>query len=183
MPPKVRLATAATLAIITTACSSAPHSSADPSTETPPFPIGRVGTPVHAKAASGATADITLNSAAWFPPGCSGGWSCNVIELTVIGTSATPFKYNETYVVSGYGGGDQPFTHPNDNHWRGGDDMVDYTKINKMPPLRTGSVANGQTTHGFIGYGGNLNEGDLYIKFCDPDQGGTADEAGWKVHT
>jgi hypothetical protein len=31
--------------------------------------------------------------------------------------------------------------------------------------------------------GGNLNEGDLYIKFCDPDSGGTTDEAGWKVHT
>jgi hypothetical protein len=29
----------------------------------------------------------------------------------------------------------------------------------------------------------NLNEGDLYIKFCDPDSGGTTDEAGWKVHT
>lgn len=42
-------------------------------------------------------------------------------------------------VVSGYGGGDQPFTHPNDDHRLGGDYKVDYTKINKMPPLRSGS--------------------------------------------
>jgi hypothetical protein len=61
--------------------------------------------------------------------------------------------------------------------------QVDYTKINKIPPLRTGSVANGQSAHGFIGYGCNMCQGSLYIKFCDPDQGGTSDDAGWKVHT
>jgi hypothetical protein len=180
-PIHLSAALAATLAVA--ACSAAPHGTADPTPQPPPFPIGQVGTPVHVKEISGATADITLNSATWFPAGCAGGWECNVIELTITGTSATPFKYNETYVVSGYGGGDQPFTHPDDNHWLGGDYKVDYTKINKLPPLRSGSVTNGQTAHGFIAYDGNLNEGDLYIKFCDPDQGGTTDEAGWKVHT
>ena len=180
-PLHLSAALAATLAVA--ACSAAPHGTADPTPQPPPFPIGQVGTPVHVKEISGATADITLNSATWLPAGCAGGWECNVIELTITGTSATPFKYNETYVVSGYGGGDQPFTHPDDNHWLGGDYKVDYTKINKLPPLRSGSVTNGQTAHGFIAYDGNLNEGDLYIKFCDPDQGGITDEAGWKVHT
>jgi hypothetical protein len=138
---------------------------------------------VHVKASSGATADIILNSAAWFPPSCAGGWECNVIELTITGTSATPFNYNENYVVSGYAGGDQPWTHPTDAHWLGGDYKVDYTKINKMPPLRSGSVSNGQTPHGFIGYGCNMCQGNLYIKFDDPDQRGTTTDAGWKVHT
>jgi hypothetical protein len=87
---------AATLALA--ACAPTPHGAADP-TPQPPFPMGQIGTPVHVKESSGATADITLNSATWFPPGCSGGWSCNVIELTITGTSPTPFKYNETYVV------------------------------------------------------------------------------------
>ena len=53
----------------------------------------------------------------------------------------------------------------------GGSYMVDYQKINKMPPLRTGSVTTGQTAHGFIGYD-LQSEGDLYIEFNDPDQGG-----------
>jgi hypothetical protein len=180
---------AATFAVIAAACSSPSMSSADPTTETLPFPIGQMGVPVHAKSASGATADITLNSAAWFPQGCAGGWECNVIELTITGTSATPFKYNEIYVVSGYGGGDQPFTHPNDDHWHGGDYMVNYTKINKMPPVRSGSVTAGQTAHGFIGYGCNMCEGNLYIKFQDPDTENpnsttpTTTAAGWKIHT
>lgn len=180
----------ATLAVMAVGCSSHSRSSADPTTETPPFPIGRVGSPVHVKASSGATADVTLNSAAWFPAGCAGGWECNVIELTITGTSAAPFKYQDIYVVSGYGGGDQPFTHPTDDHWLGADYHVDYTKINKMPPLRTGSVTNGQSAHGFIGYGCNLCDRNLYIKMIDPDTKHPLSpgpfevvEAGWKVHT
>jgi hypothetical protein len=53
-------ALAATLAVA--ACSAAPRGAADPTPQPPPFPIGQMGVPVHAKAASGATADITLNS-------------------------------------------------------------------------------------------------------------------------
>lgn len=103
-------------------------------------------------------------------PGCAGGWECNVIELTITGTSAAPFKYQDIYVVSGYGGGDQPFTHPTDDHWLGADFNVDYTKINKMPPLRSRSVTAGQIAHGFIGYGCNFcGNHDLHIKMIDPD--------------
>jgi hypothetical protein len=102
-----RIAVAASLAILTVACSPTPGS-ADPTTDTPPFPIGQVGVPVHLKASRGATADVTLSSASWFPPGCAGGWSCNVVELTITGTSPQPFNYNEIYVAAGYGGGDQP---------------------------------------------------------------------------
>ena len=180
---------AATLAIMAAACSSPRRSSADPTPQPPPFPIGQMGSPVHVRESSGATADVTVNSAAWFPAGCAGGWECNVIELTITGTSAAPFKYNESYVVSGYGGGDQPFTHSNDDHWLGGDYRVDYTKINKIPPLRTGSVANGQSAHGFIGYGCNMCQGNLYIKFQDPDtenpnsRAPITTVAGWKIHT
>ena len=155
---------AATLALAT--CASTPHGAADP-TPQPPFPIGQIDTPVHVKESSGGTADITLQQRDLVP--------ARLLRRLVLQRHRTdhhrhlptPFKYNETYVVAGYGG-DQPFTHPNDAHWRGGDYMVDYTKINKMPPLPTGSVTNGQSAHGFIGYGCNLNEGDLYIKFCDP---------------
>jgi hypothetical protein len=156
--------------------------SANPSTDTPSFPIGQTGVPVHVKAGRGATAEITLNSAAWFPPGCAGGFACNVVELTITGTSPTPFNYNEIYVVAGYGGGDQPWTHPNDAHWLGGSYAVNYQKINKLPPLRSGSVTSGQTAHGFVGFD-QQGEGDLYIKFDDPEQGGTSTEAGWKVRT
>jgi hypothetical protein len=176
-------------ALAVAACSPAPHSTADPAPQAPPFPIAQVGAPVHAKERSGATADITLNSAKWFPAGCAGGWECNVIELTITGTSATPFKYEDIYVVWGYGGGDQPFTHPNDDHWLGADDKVDYTKINRLPPLRTGNVTNGQSAHGFIGYGCNSCQGDLYIKFQDPDTENpnattpSVTMAGWKIHT
>jgi hypothetical protein len=182
----VTAAIAVTLAVV--ACSAAPRVTADPP-QPPPFPIGTVGSPVHVKENSGATADVTLNSAAWFPASCSGGWECNVIELTITGTSATPFRYQDIYVVSGYGGGDQPFTHPNDDHWLRADYHVDYTKINKMPPLRTGSVTNGQSAHGFIGYGCNMCRGDLYIKFQDPDTEDPNSTApvntvvGWKIHT
>jgi hypothetical protein len=191
MPPKVgRLAAAATLAIITAACSF-PHTSADPSTtQTPPFPVGQVGSPVHVKAANGATADVTLNSATWLPAGCAGGWECNLIELTITGTSTAPFKFDDSYIVTGYGGGDQPFTHPTDDHWLGGDYRVNYQKIAKLPPLRSGSVAAGQTAQGYIGYGCNSCGGhDLYVKMIDPDTENPSTEpygvveAGWKIHT
>ena len=187
-PRRPAAALTATLAVA--ACSGAPHGTADPTPQPPPFPIGTVGSPVHVKASSAATADVTLNSAAWFPAGCAGGWECNVIELTITGSSATPFKYQDIYVVSGYGGGDQPFTHPTDSHWLGADYQVAYGKINKMPPLRTGSVTNGQTAHGFIGYGCDKCDRNMYIKMIDPDTEHPLDpgpfgvvEAGWKIHT
>lgn len=157
------------------ACSVAPDGTADPSTETPPFPTGQIGEPVHVKAASGATADATLNSATWLTPG--GG---DVIELTIRGTSPTPFSYNDTYVVAGYGGGNQPFTHPNDDHWVGAS-PGNYSK-NGKPPLGSGHVTAGQTAHGIVFYS-LQSEGDFYIKLCDPDTGGTTTEAGWKLHT
>ncbi len=141
----VATAVAATLAVMVAGCSSPSRSSADPTPQPPPFPIGQVGVPVHVKAASGATADVTLNSATWLTPG--GG---DVIELTITGTSPRPFSYNEIYVVAGYGGGDQPFTHPNDDHWVGGS-WGNYDE-NGKPPLRSGSVTAGQAAHGIVFY-------------------------------
>ncbi len=185
-----RIVAVAAATVAVASCSTSPHSTADPTPQPPPFPIGQVGAPVHAKAASGATADVTLNSAKWFPAGCAGGWECNVIELSITGTSATPFKYEDIYIVSGYGGGDQPFTHPTDDHWLGADFNVNYAKINQMPPLRTGSVIAGQTAHGFIGYGCDTCDYDLYVKMIDPDTEHPLSpgpfsvvEAGWKIHT
>lgn len=134
--------------------------------------------PVYVKESSGATADVTLNSAAWFPEGCAGGWACNVIELTITGTSAQPFKYDETHLTAAY----DPWRDDANRHRLGGSYMVNYQKINKLPTLRTGSVTNGQTAHGFVGYD-QQGQGDLYIEFNDPDSGGTTPEAGWKVHT
>jgi hypothetical protein len=68
---------------------------------------------------------------------------------------------------------------------------VDYTKINRLPPLRSGSVTTGQTGHGFVGFGCNLcGNHDLFIKMIDPDTEHplspgpfAVTEAGWKVHT
>jgi hypothetical protein len=185
----MRLCTSIPLAsamLVAATCLSAPTGVADPIK--PPFPVGQIGKPVQAKSANGATADITLDSASWFPAGCAGGWSCNVVELTITGTSPKPFAYNDIDIVAGYGGGDQPFTHPNDDHWLGADFNVDYTKINKLPPLRRGSVTAGQTAHGFIGYG-LQSQGDVYVKFIDPDtetpnsSSPSLTVAGWKVHT
>jgi hypothetical protein len=94
------------------------------------------------------------------------------MELTFVRTSPTPFKYNESYVTAAYSSG--PF-----NRW-GGSTGVNYTSINKLPPLRLGSVSAGQTAHGFVAIdlGG---AGDWYIEVDDPDNFGDV-EAGWKFH-
>jgi hypothetical protein len=112
---------------------------------------------------SGHFVQDALNSASWFPPGCAGGFACNVVALTITGTSSTPFNYDETYVTAWYGGTDQPWTHPNQTERLGASSAVNYQRINKLPPLRTGSVASGQTTHGFAGFD-LQGQGDLYVE-------------------
>jgi len=176
----IRIGAFAAVSLVVASCSPGPAEPAP--VDAPSFPIGQAGVPVHVTASSGASADIALGSASWFPPGCAGGFACNVVELTITGTSATPFRYSETYVTAGYGGGAHPWTHPDQTQRLGASTAVDYERINKLPPLRTGSVIAGQTAHGFVGFD-MQGRGDLYLEFGDPDQGGTLTEAGWKVHT
>lgn len=167
------------LALALAACATN-GSSAAPTTEHPPPYVGQVGVPIHAKASNGATADITFNGITWFPQGagCSNN-ECPVVELTIAGTSTRPFKYSESFVTVGYGDGPQPWTHPDDDHRWGGLMDFNYQKVDKLPPLRVGSVTAGQTVHGFVGYwlGGRH---DLYVRVDDPDDVSDI-EAGWQA--
>lgn len=144
-------------------------------TETPPFPVGEIGTPLKVRGAGGSTADITLTSAEWIPGGCE----CSVIGLTITGTSRTDFPYSGDDVVVGYGGGTQPWTNPTQpGPGEIGFGGVDYQSINRLPPLRSGTVREGQTVHGFIGfpYPGR----HLYVRLLDRS---FTSEAGWEIQT
>jgi len=178
IPTPVSAALAAALTI--TACATAPHGTADPTTQQSPFPTGKSGTTIHVTEYSSATADVTLNNATWVSSGCSGGGGCNVIELTIVGKTDTSFNYSQTYVTAA----SSPWRQDPSRDIQGGSSMVDYQKINKMPPLRAGSVTNGQTAHGFIAYDANVHQGDVYVEFNDPDAPAAPTPlAGWKVHT
>ncbi|WP_199182766.1 hypothetical protein [Mycobacterium sp. 4858] len=165
-----------------------PVASADPTPENPPFPIGQLGAPVHARAAGGATADITVNSATWLPPGCAShfadptsGSGCNVVEVTITATSHRFFQFDRNYLFAGYGGGNQPLTHPADAP-QPATLAVDYQRLDKMPPLQSGGLHDGQSAHGFVGFAMS-RAGDLYITINDPSQPAPYTEAGWVVHT
>lgn len=143
--PRVRVESviaAAAVAVGIAAC-SCPTASADPTSESPPFPIGQMGVPVHARAADGATADITVDSATWLPPGCTTHFAvptpdsaCNVVELTITATSHRFFLFDQSYIFAGYGGGNQPWTHPDDAP-QPATLAVDYRRLDKMPPLQS----------------------------------------------
>jgi hypothetical protein len=178
---------AAAVAVAIAAC-SCPTGLADPTSESPPFPIGQMGVPVHARAADGATADITVNSATRLPPGCAshfanptGDSGCSVVELTITGTSEHFFEFNQVNMFAGYGGGNQPWTHPDDAP-QPATSAVDYQRLDKMPPLESGGLHDGQTAHGFVGFVMPTG-GDLYITINDPAQPAPYTEAGWIVHT
>lgn len=169
---------AATLAI--TACATAPLGTADPTPSASPFPTGKSGTTIHVTEYSTATADITLNNVNWISSGCSGSGGCNVIELTIVGKSDAAFNYSQTSITAA----SSPWRQDPNRDIEGGSSMVDYQKINKTPPLRSGSVTNGQTAHGYIAYDSIVKQGDLYIEFNDPDAPAAPTPlAGWKVHT
>ncbi len=147
-----------------------------------------MGVPVHARAASGATADITVNSATWFPPGCAShfasptpGAACNVVEMTITATSHQFFKFNHFNMFAGYGGGSQPWTHP-DDAFRPATLAVDFQRLGKMPPLQSGGLHDGQSAHGFVGFV-MPTAGDLYVTVNDPEQAAPYAEAGFVVHT
>jgi hypothetical protein len=178
IPTPVSAVLAILLAIA--ACTTAPHGNADPTTQQSPFPTGKSGSTIHVTEYSGATADVTLNNATWVSSGCSGGGGCNVIELTVVGKSDASFSYSEAYVT----GASSQWKQDPYRDIQGGSSVVDYQRINKLPPLRSGSVINGQTAHGFIAYDGNLKQGDVYVEFNDPNATAAPTPlAGWKVHT
>nr|WP_231990771.1 hypothetical protein [Mycobacterium sp. 852002-30065_SCH5024008] len=147
-----------------------------------------MGVPVHARAAGGATADITVNSATWLPPGCASHFAnpaadsgCNVVEVTITATSHRFFQFDQNYIFAGYGGGNQPLTHPADAP-QPATFAVDYQRLDKMPPLEMGGLHDGQTAHGFVGFVMPPGD-DLYITINDPAQHAPYTEAGWIVHT
>lgn len=162
---------------------------AAPSVEPDPPYVGQVGVPVHARASNGATANITLNSVSWLEHKCPGGNgterdSCGVLELTITNTSAQPFKYDAGSISATYGGGTAPWTHPNDANIMGTSMLINYAAINKLPELRSGELAPGQTVHGFTGIGFG-DGGDWYIKLDEPAAPGhwsDNTQAGWHVH-
>jgi hypothetical protein len=167
-------------ALALTTCLTAPHGTADPTAQSSPFPTGKSGTTIHVTEYSTATADVTLNNATWLSSGCSGGGGCNVIELTIVGKSDAPFSYSPSSVTAA----SSPWRQDPNRDTEAGSSLVDYQKINKLPPLRSGSVTSGQTAHGFIAYAASINQGDVYVEFNDPDAPAAPTPlAGWKVHT
>lgn len=147
-----------------------------------------MGEPVHVRSASGATADITVNSATRLPPGCASHFAnpasdsgCNVVELTITATSHRFFQFDQRYIFAGSGGGNQPWTHPDDAP-QPATLAVDYQRLNKMPPLQAGGLHDGQSAHGFVGFT-MPTAGDLYITINDPAQPAPYTEAGWIIHT
>jgi hypothetical protein len=166
--------------LATIACVTTPHANADPTPSQSPFPTGKSGTTIHVTEYSSATADITLNNANWISSGCSGGGGCNVIELTIVGKSDAPFAYSQTYITAA----STPWRQDPYRDIQGGSSLIDYQAINKMPPLRSGAVTNGQTAHGFVAYDTNVSQGDVYIEFNDPNAPAAPTPlAGWKIHT
>jgi hypothetical protein len=169
-------------ALTITACATAPLSSADPTTSQSPFPTGKSGTTIHVTEYSAATAGITVNNANWISSGCtSSGGGCTVIELTIVGRSDAPFSYSEAYITAS----STPWKQDPNRETQGGSSTVDYQRINKTPPLRSGTVTNGQTAHGYIAYDSSyVKQGDVYIEFSDPiATAAPTPLAGWKVHT
>lgn len=153
---------------------------ADPTPQQSPFPTGKAGTTIHVTEYSTATADVTLNNATWVSSGCPGGGGCNVIELTIAGKSDKPFTYSQASITAA----STPWRQDPYRDIQGGSSLADYQQLNKTPPLRVGSVTNGQTAHGFIAYDGAIRRGDVYIEFNDPDAPAAPTPlAGWKVHT
>lgn len=147
-----------------------------------------MGVPLHARSAGGATADITVNSATRLSPGCAshfanaaGDPGCSVVELTITGTSEHFFEFDYVNMFAGYGGGNQPWTHPNDAP-QASTLAVDYRRLDKMPPLQAGGVHDGQTAYGFVGFVIPPG-GDLYMTINDPENHGNYTEAGFIVHT
>ena len=178
---------AAAVGVVIAAC-SCPIGSADSTPESPPFPTGEMGVPVHAQGGNGATADITVNSATWFPPGCSThfasptpGSACNVVELTITSTSHRFFQFDQRYMFASYGGGSQPWTHPDDAP-QPSTLAVDHQRLGKMPPLQAGGLQDGQTAHGFVGFV-MPTPGTIYITINDPEQRGPYTVAGLIAHT
>ncbi|UMB69117.1 hypothetical protein [Mycobacterium paraterrae] len=177
---------AAAAFIAAVAACSYPAASAD--SESPPFPTTQGGVPLHARSAPGATADITVNSATRLPPGCAshfanpaGDPGCTVVELTITGTSEYFFQFNYANMFAGYGGGNQPWTHPDDAP-QAATLSVDFQRLDKMPPLQSGGVHDGQTAHGFVGFVIPAGS-DLYMTINDPESRTPYTEAGFIVHT
>ena len=91
------------------------------------------------------------------------------------------FEFDQGYIFAGYGGGNQPWAHPDDAP-QPSTLAVDYQRLHKMPPLQQGGLHDGQTAHGFVGFVMPTG-GDLYITINDPAQPAPYTEAGWIVHT
>lgn len=110
---------------------------------------------------------------------CVGGRPCGAVELTIVGTSSLPFRFDEAYVIGGYGGGPSPWAHPEDANTFGGSPQVNYVHIGKVPPLRSGEVNAGRAVHGFVGlpFG---SKATWYVTVDDPGDPAHV-EAGWKV--
>lgn len=143
----------------------------------PPSYVGQLGKPVQARATTGATADITLISVAWVSR-CKGALPCVAVKLALVGTSRHSFQYNESYVSGCYATTPDPWARLENTDCPSADPMVNYEEINKLPPLRLGSVVMGQKADGYVAIPLG-SRAKWYIKVNDPS--GDEPEAAWVV--
>lgn len=115
-----------------------------------------IGQPKSVTDSTGATAQVTLNGVRFVPRpwGSVPDAAYVLVDLTITGTSAKPFTYNESYVVSGYNDSNG-WTVP-ENSW-GGDPQFDYTPYLPPNPLRLGQVSAGQTVRGLVAISSSLD--------------------------
>ncbi|SKD35642.1 Uncharacterised protein [Mycobacteroides abscessus subsp. massiliense] len=132
---------------------------------------------MHARATDGATADVTLNEVAWIP-NCRGSLPCVSVKLTLAGSSSLPFKYNESFVVGCYATTAQPWVDADHKNCPGADPMINYASINRLPPLRLGSLVAGQVRSGYVAIPLG-SRARWYIELNDPES--ASPEAAWVV--
>uniref|UniRef100_UPI003D9001DD hypothetical protein n=1 Tax=Gordonia sp. B7-2 TaxID=3420932 RepID=UPI003D9001DD len=167
------LLTAAVLALfVVSGCGNSTNSDGSVTQATDTLPNTRA-----AHARNGATATVTLNSVRWIPASkhALGGLNCTAVELTINGTSTTPFKYDESYVTGTHSG-----VSGDDGYPVGGDLSADYVAAGTLPPLRAGQVSEGRSVHAFVILPLS-SPGRIHIELTDPEDVENA-QASWMVN-
>ena len=107
----VRLAVVIVIVASVAACTSSTQTATPPTYVTPSI-AGSLAVPVRISI-GGASADITLNAVDYAPIALTGGLEYAVAEVTIVGRSAQPFRYDPGDFFFQYAAGADPY-HPDD---------------------------------------------------------------------